>query len=209
MNGRGGACFRRFPTVAITFLSIASSQEGIDLLRVALPREALVRTVAANIVADALVRLPLLVGALGAVGNPTAIASAVVTGLSDLVLTPVRSALQVRTKVGGRDFSPWVYRAPLQVCRHRLPAQQLWLHWGRWGCRRCPWCNGSRRQFSYPCHQRLALSLLTSRSVRASQTTVRLLARLTLMTTLKAPKGFQDPTRQRLRRLGRPCLAGC
>lgn len=66
------------------------------MLRPSLPREALVRTVAANVVADALVRLPVLVGALGVLGNPTAIASAIASGISDLFLVPARSVIQVR-----------------------------------------------------------------------------------------------------------------
>ena len=53
------------------------------------------RTLAANVIADALVRLPVLLGALGAIGNPTAIASAVVSGLSDLVMAPWRHVTQV------------------------------------------------------------------------------------------------------------------
>jgi len=74
-------------------------QEGIDLLRPSLPREALVRTVAANVVADALVRLPVLVGALGVLGNPTAIASAVASGISDLFVVPARSVIQSKARI--------------------------------------------------------------------------------------------------------------
>ena len=64
-----------------------------------MPRDALVRTLAANVVADVIVRLPMLLGALGVVGNPTAIASAVVKGLSDLLVAPLRSAIQVRNSL--------------------------------------------------------------------------------------------------------------